>query len=132
MADAVSTQTLIDNQQWTVIKLTNTSDGTGESAVLKVDVSALSPAASRVVVSRIIYSVSGMVARLLWDATTDVTMIDLQGDGDMNFDAGPCHEFRGLTNNAGTGITGDVMLTTVGHSSGDSYSIILVMRKLLA
>lgn len=132
MADAVSTQTLIDTNTWAVMKFTNTSDGTGESAVRKVDVSALSPAASRVVIERIIYSVSGMVARLLWDATTDVTCIDLQGDGDMCFDTGPSREFRGLTNNAGSGITGDVMLTTVGHTSGDSYSIILVMRKLLA
>jgi hypothetical protein len=132
MADAVSSQTLVDNATWTVIKLTNTSDGTGESAVLKVDVSALTPAASRVTIAKIIYSVSGMVARLLWDATTDVTIVDLQGDGCMDLDSGPCRELRGLTNNAGAGITGDVLLTTVGHTSGDSYSIILVMRKTLA
>lgn len=132
MADAVTSQTLVDNNQWTVIKLTNTSDGTGESAVLKVDVSALSPAASRVTLVKVFYSVAGMVARLLWDATTDVTALDLQGDGCLDFDTGPCRDFRGLTNNAGTGITGDVLLTTIGHTSGDSYSIILVMRKTLA
>lgn len=132
MADAVSSQTLIDNNKWAVMKFTNTSDGTGESAVLKVDVSALTPAASRVSVERIIYSSIGMVTRLLWDADADVTMIDLQGTGEMNFDAGPCREFRGLSNNAGTGVTGDINFTTVGHSSADSYSIILVMRKTLA
>lgn len=132
MADAVSSQTLVDNNTWAVMKFTNTSDGTGESAVLKVDVSALSPAASRVVIERINYSVSGMVARLLWDATSDVTIVDLQGDGEMDFDKGPCREFRGLTNNAGAGITGDINLTTVGHTAGDSYSIILVLRKTLA
>lgn len=132
MADAVTSQTLVDTSTWAVMKFTNTSDGTGESAVLKVDVSALSPAASLVSIAKIYYSVSGMVARLLWDATTDVTCIDLQGDGCMDFDSGPCREFRGLVNNAGSGITGDIRLTTVGHSSGDSYSIILVMRKTLA
>ena len=31
----------------------------------------------------------------------------------------------GVTNNAGSGKTGDVLLTTVGHSSGDSYSIVI-------
>lgn len=129
MADAVTSQTLLDSATWAVMKFTNTSDGTGESAVLKVDVSALSPAASLVTVSKIYYSVSGMVARLLWDATTDVTMVDLQGDGCMDFDSGPARDFRGLTNNAGAGVTGDILLTTVGHTAGDSYSIILVMRK---
>lgn len=113
------------------MKFTNTSDGSGESAVLKVDVSALSPAASRVSIARIIYNSTGMVTRLLWDADTDVTCIDLAGDGDMCFDLGPCKEFRGLTNNAGTGITGDVNFTTIGHTTGDSYSIVLVMRKTL-
>lgn len=132
MADAVASQTLVDNRQWTVMKFTNLSDGTGESAVLKVDVSALSPAASRVSVAKIFYQVNGMVATLLWDATTDVRMIELAGDGVFDFDSGPCPEFRGLTNNAGSGITGDIMLTTTGHTSGDSYSIVLVMRKTLA
>lgn len=132
MADLVTSQTLIDNAKWLVMKFTNTSDGTGESAVLKVDVSTFTPAASAVSIAKIFYSVSGMVARLLWDATTDVTIVDLQGDGCMDLDSGPCPEFRGLTNNAGTGVTGDVLLTTVGHTSGDSYSIILVMRKTLA
>lgn len=124
MADLVTSQTLIDGPRNVVMKFTNTSDGTGESAVLKVDVSTLSGAPARVTVKRVHYSVAGMVARLLWDATTDVTILDLQGDG--HFDA-EC--FGGLWNNAGTGITGDIMLTTVGHTAGDSYSIILEMVK---
>ena len=41
MADAVSSQTLVDTDKRTVIKITNLSDGSGESAVKKVDVSAL-------------------------------------------------------------------------------------------
>lgn len=124
MADAVTSQTLIDGPKNVVMKFTNTSDGTGESAVLKVDVSALSGAPSRVRIKKIHYSVAGMVARLLWDADTDVTIVDLQGDG--CFDG--C-DFGGLYNNAGAGATGDVKLTTVGHTSGDSYSIILEMVK---
>lgn len=124
MADAVSSQTLIDGPKNVVMKLTNTSDGTGESAVLKVDVSELNGAPSRVRVMKIHYSSAGMVTRLLWDADTDVTMIDLQGDGCFDATA-----FGGLKNNAGTGITGDIRLTTVGHTANDSYSIILEMIK---
>ena len=41
MADAVTSQTLVDNDKTLVMKFTNISDGTGESAVKKVDVSAL-------------------------------------------------------------------------------------------
>ena len=41
MADAVTSQTIQDGQRKAVLKFTNASDGTGESAVKKVDVSAL-------------------------------------------------------------------------------------------
>ena len=41
MADAVTSQTLVDGPKKAVLKFTNISDGTGESAVKKVDVSAL-------------------------------------------------------------------------------------------
>jgi len=42
MADAVTTTTVIDGARTAVIYCTNTSDSTGEAAVTKVDVSALS------------------------------------------------------------------------------------------
>lgn len=35
----------------------------------------------------------------------------------------------GITNNAGTGINGDVKLTTVGHTAGDSYVVTIWLRK---
>jgi hypothetical protein len=124
MADAVTSQTIVDGPKNVVMKFTSVSDGTGESAVTKVDVSALVSAPAKVKINKIHYSVAGMVARLLWDATTDVTIVDLQGDGCLD-----CSEFGGLYNNAGTGVTGDIQLTTVGHTSGDSYSIILEMEK---
>ena len=41
MADAVTSQTLVDDEENVVMKFTNISDSTGESAVKKVDVSAL-------------------------------------------------------------------------------------------
>ena len=41
MADAVTSQTIQDGNQIAVFKFTNISDGTGESAVKKIDVSAL-------------------------------------------------------------------------------------------
>lgn len=124
MPDNVSSQTILDGSRNVVMKFTNTSDGTGEAAVTKVDVSALSGAPSKVTIEKIHYSVAGMVVRLLWDATSDVTIVDLQGDGCLD-----CTGFGGLPNNAGAGVTGDIQLTTVGHTSGDSYTLILEMKK---
>ena len=124
MADAVTSQTIVDGSKWVVQKFTNLSDGTGESAVIKVDVSALSPAATTVSIEKIWYSITGMVATLLWDATTDVRVVDLSGYGELDM-----KDFGGLINNAGAGITGDILLTTTGHTSGDNYTIILLMRK---
>lgn len=124
MVDAVSSQTLVDGSRNVVMKFTNLSDGTGESAVLKVDVSALNGAPTAVKVNRVHYSVTGMVATLLWDADTDVRMLDLAGDGVFDFTG-----FGGLVNNGGAGVTGDIKLTTTGHTSGDNYSIVLEMAK---
>jgi len=76
MADAVTSTTLLDSDRLAIIQLTNTSDGTGESAVTKVDVSALQPnslgkACTGVRLAKIVYSTFGMSVKLLWDATTD-------------------------------------------------------------
>jgi len=65
MADAVTSQTLIDGGKQVVMKFTNVSDGTGESAVTKVDVSALSSsvdgdACTGVVIERIWWQCIGM------------------------------------------------------------------------
>ena len=125
MADAVSSQTLVDGARNVVMKFVNVSDGTGESAVLKVDVSALNDAPTRVKITRIDYDVQGMSVNILWDATTDVSAIIIgDGQGTLDFSSS-----GGLINNAGAGITGDIMFTTLGHSLNDTYSIVLHMKK---
>jgi len=131
MADAVTSQTLIDGQNKAVIKFTNVSDGSGESAVKKVDVSALSSTAdgvacSGVVIERIWWQCIGMKVQILWDASTDAFCIEL---GENQSGSHDYSIFGGLTNNAGSGKTGDLMFTTVGHTSADTYTIILYMRK---
>ena len=126
MADAVTSQTLVDGAKNTVMKFTNISDGTGEAAVLKVDVSTLSGAPSRVRIKRITYCTAGMGVDILWDATTDVLVWHLPTD---NSDTLDFTEIGGLQNNAGAGITGDIMFTTVGHTAADRYSILLEMIK---
>lgn len=129
MADAVTNTTIYESATDLEIVLTNISDGTGESAVTKVDVSALSPACDEVALVRVDYATDGMAVRLLWDATSDVlaALLPSSQHGHMNFAKG----WRGcLRNNAGSGKTGDVQLTTVGATSGDTYWIRLIFRKL--
>lgn len=126
MADAVASQTLMDGPRNAVMKFTNVSDGTGESAVLKVDVSALSGAPSEVRIDRVHFATAGMSVRILWDATTDVDalLIPIDQSGCFDFTG-----FGGLKNNSGAGKTGDIMFTTIGHTAGDIYTIVLEMTK---
>jgi len=132
MADAVTSQTIIDGERNCVMKFTNVSDGTGESAVAKVDVSALASnaagvACSEVRVMRISHAIVGMSVQLFLDATSNVLLVELaeSSNGHMDF-----KDFGGLPNNACSGKTGDVLFTTKGHSSGDTYSITLEMTKV--
>lgn len=130
MADAVTSQKIFEGNKTVIYKFTNVSDGNGESAVLKVDVSGLASdklsgrVCNGVVIERVDYAVSGMQVQLLWDATTDVVALVLQGDGFMDL-----RDRGGIVNNSGSGKTGDLLLTTVGHTSGDTYSIVLTMKK---
>jgi len=136
MADAVTSQTLVDGDKTAVIKLTNISDGTGESSVKKVDVSALNSnsngdACTRVSITQVWYDVGGLRVALEFDASSNVVGLVLGGSaaagttmGYMDF-----RSFNGIKNNAGSGITGDIDLTTHGHTAHDHYTIILELSK---
>ena len=133
MADAVTSTTILDGTHRALIQITSLSDGTGESAVNKVDVSALNAradgtACSGVTIDKVHHSVTGFTqVQLFWDATTNTIALALaeSSNGHMDF-----KDFGGLPNNAGSGKTGDILLTTKGHSSGDTYSITLEMIKV--
>jgi|TARA_R100001460_G_scaffold49810_1_gene88053 hypothetical protein len=132
MADAVTSQTIQDGPRNAIMKFTNVSDGTGESAVAKVDVSALASnaegiACSEVRVMRVSHAIVGMSVQLFFNASTNVLLMELaeSSNGHMDF-----KDFGGIPNNAGSGKNGDILFTTKGHSSGDTYSIILEMVKV--
>ena len=131
MADAVTSQTLFDDDKHVVMKFTNISDGTGEAAVKKVDVSALESdingnTCTSVAIEKIWWQCIGMKVRLFFDASSDKFIIEL-GENQSGYH--DYSEFGGISNNAGSGKTGDIDFTTVGHSSADTYTIILKMRK---
>ena len=136
MADAVTSQTLADGDKIAVVKFTNLSDGSGESSVKKVDVSALAvnsagAACAHATINQIWYDIGGMRVALEWNATTNVVAAVLGGSaaagqsiGHMDF-----RSFGGIKNNAGGGIDGDIDLTTSGHTNLDHYTIVLELSK---
>ena len=134
MADAVTSQTILDGERLFIAKFTNISDGTGETAVTKIDVTTLARnsfnlACNGVKINRIWASTHGMEVRILWDATTDqfAWMIPQNTTYNMNFDS-----FGGIPNNAGAGSNGNLLFTTVDTSSGDMYTIVLECLKTYA
>ena len=134
MADAVATQTLFDGERMAIMKFTNLSDGTGESKVLKVDVSTLTSSASGkacdgVTITKIHASTHGLEVQIYWDATTDVFCWCVPQNSTYTMDF---EKFGGLTNNAGAGVTGDVLFSTADASAGDFYTIVLEMVKSYA
>ena len=131
MADAVTSQTIQDGERLAVLKFTNISDGTGESAALKIDVSTLNPdhlghACNGVKILKVWAQTYGMAVDILWDATTDLICETIPADimYRIKYD-----EFGGLPNNSGAGKTGDVLFTTIGATAGDRYTIILEVIK---
>lgn len=134
MADAVTSQTLLDGERLAIMKFTNISDGTGESAVTKVTASSLSASASGkactgVTVNKITSVCHGMEVRMYWDATTDVpfflSTINTNYENDFS-------KIGGITNNAGTGKNGNIVFSTADASSGDTYTVVLEMVKSYA
>ena len=212
MADAVTSQTLLDTEKKAIFKFTNISDGTGEANVKKIDVSTLtwakhtitlSGAASpnfkigevltvgaekylvvgftagastvevvgwdntnkkataidasssgsdavsggvsgsntrtyssiaeqdfELLVTKIQWICNGMTVIVEWDGSdAEKVIAQLSGNGILNM---PALEWPGIPSNA-TGdsgaVLGDIQFTTVGHSSADSYTIIMECKK---
>ena len=132
MADAVTSQTIEDGGKNLVMKFTNISDGSGEAAVAKIDVSALnaSPitgqACDRVTLQRVWFSNVGMGFKLHWNASSNVFICQAPKDWADTWDfTDSSKDLSGIPNNAGSGVNGDLLITTNDHTSGDTYSIVI-------
>tara|TARA_Y100001963_G_C6788083_1_gene453994 strand:- start:1654 stop:2052 length:399 start_codon:yes stop_codon:yes gene_type:complete len=131
MADTVASTTLQDGPRSAVLRFTNVSDGTGESAVAKVDASALASMtdgnkSTNIKIMKCWWSISGMDIDIYWNASTNVFALSLTSDGAGYLDFS---SFGGLRNTAGSGKDGDILFTTRNHSSGDTYTIVLEVEK---
>ena len=130
MADIVSTQVLSDTSGVKyVAKLTNLSDGSGESLVTKVDASGttfMSEDGNRKI-AKIWYSVNTTnpkaCVELLWAGASNATAVLLGGQGYWDLRTAG----NEITNNATTP-TGDVLLSTRDFVVGDNYTILVEFR----
>lgn len=134
MADAVTSQTILDGERLFIAKFTNISDGTGETAVTKIDVSTLNPnsfglACNGVKLNKIYGTTHGMEVRILWDATTDQFAWQIPQNSNYLMDFS---SFGGIPNNAGAGKTGNLLFSTADASAGDMYTIVLECLKTYA
>tara|TARA_Y100000004_G_scaffold171998_1_gene208469 strand:+ start:201 stop:593 length:393 start_codon:yes stop_codon:yes gene_type:complete len=130
MADTVTTQVLSDTSGVKyVAKLTNISDGSGESLVTKVDASGttfMSEDGNRKI-AKIWFSVNTTnpkaCVELLWAGATNATAVLLGGQGYWDLRTAGDE----ITNNATTP-TGDVLLSTRDFVVGDNYTILVEFR----
>ena len=124
MADTVTSTIIQDGHRNVIVRLTGLSDGTGETAVVKVNILDLDPMPDRLAVESIVYDLSGMQATLLWEGTPNKTIATISsGQGDM------CFEDIGGLSYSGPGQTGNILLTTISAGSNDTYTIVLNLRK---
>jgi len=120
MADLVTSQVIFNGSKKVIKAFTSVSDGTGEAAVQKVDISALIGAPTAVNIMKVWYDVVGMSVKILFDHTTDDTGLVLAGQGFFDFSS-----FGGIPDPASAGATGDILFTTVNHGISDTYTIVL-------
>ena len=118
---AVVVQTLRDSDFETIIKVTTTSTN---SAASILDASALTGASTdpRLSIVACSWSVTSQTD-ILFDATSDVVALSLNGSGHFNASA---VGFPSIPNNGGSGVSGDILLTNGSASVG---FIILKFRK---
>ena len=126
MVNTVTKQTLVDGERNLVVKVQISGDGSGEETDTNlVNISEYSLPNATCKIKRIKATLVGFSMQLIWDADADVKAADVpSGENDMDYAS-----WGGLINNAGVGVTGDILFTTLGLGSGDEGSIILEMVK---
>ena len=130
MADTVTSQTIADTSGVKfVTKLTNFSDGTGETLVRKVDASELTfmTEDGNRKISKIWYSVNTnnnkAGVEIIWDGASNASALFLSGNGYWDLRTAG----NEVLNNATTP-TGDVLLSTKNFVNGDNYTLIIEFR----
>ena len=122
----LATQILNDGERNATVKGYITGDATQLTDAVLVDVSALSGSPTSVKIMGIKAQLSAFTATLEWDATTDVPILEIPADQELDQSY---RRFGGLQNNGGAGVTGDITITTLLIAAGANGTIILELKK---
>jgi hypothetical protein len=148
MANSYTSQVIKDTTEHVVIKLTGSFDGTGQEAnTARIVANTLAGALATngypvanvhggsanttlayygLALNRLWYDcTSNGDVQLSWTADTPQTLMMLSGNGE--FDG--MGNWTTIPNNAGAGKNGDIGLTTRNMTAGDSYTMIIELRK---
>jgi hypothetical protein len=133
MADIVTSTTIADGGRQAVMSFTyQYVDGGNESAVTKVDVSALSTSSdgttcTGVRIAEVWWTTVGMSVLVESDASTDICLMQLAEGGSGYLDY---TDIGGITSSLGSSPTGDILFTTTGAGAvGDTYNVVFRMIK---
>ena len=128
MAIALTKQTIHDGERNAVILgKVSTDDASQLTDAVLVDLSALSNSPTSVKVMKIKAEATSTIHGWLeFDATADVAFHTIpQG---ANYEQ--CYrDVGGINNNAGSGVTGDITLTTLASAVGETMSILIWVAK---
>lgn len=135
MSNTIKNVELSANPKTVVKYITLASDGTNETATIIYDSSAIATTLGLTDPLTCgfleVYATASVAStariKLLWDATTDVLALDIppgQSPTKACF-----RSIGGLINQGGTGITGDILLTTTGLASGDAITLVLTILR---
>ena len=133
MAATATEQVIADGSRNLYLKYT-IAGTTGDAAAVQlvnvsdfVDADGATLGANSLTLLGIEASLTGFSCKLVWDATTNVDLVEIPTDEPINQDYS---RFGGIKDNSGSGSTGDVMFTTTGYTaSGDGGSIFLRFKK---
>ncbi len=128
MADAVTTNVIFNGSTRYAARFTNISDGTGETNVIKVDISTLTlpdgTPCTRCAFEELKWDVHGFSSvKASWDHNTDDTAEVMSGQGTVSY-----AHLGYMFDPASAGGTGDVLFTTNGPVAGATYDITLVLQ----
>ena len=131
MAHTITTQTIVDGSLNKIIKINIKGDALTATELVKAviyDSSAYVGDTTDNKLMEIEYALNDFYGELFWDATTDVALISIAENH-------PTHQSfekeGGIVNNAGTGRTGDILISTTGLASttNDAHIILYIKQR---
>lgn len=125
MPNTIAKQLILNGTRNYITKVTIVGDGSGEETALLLN-STTGDLGTADKLMAVQASFTGFSGTLLWDASTDVKITQIVADKDVHL---KWYKYGGLTNNSGTGKTGDILLSTIGLGAGDVGEITLYLKK---